>query len=225
MKRNALLILGSILFFLPAVASAQHYGPMGPGPGLPGLFQPQRIGQIHEGSVTISAMTGEIMNNHVAGGGLYYSWLMRSTPQFAIGVHVGGSVSPSAGTNYDGYETEVTSGMVGVEARFYIPAGLMDFWISGVAGVGVLSLTEYDAYGDSGEAITYSGGVVGFGAGISYYITPQLSMGGFVRAYRHFFPSDEYVTAPNADGVMEDFTANEYFGIWVVVGGSIAFHY
>ncbi|MBU1536765.1 hypothetical protein KKF84_15680, partial [Myxococcota bacterium] len=199
-----------------------HVG--GPGVGIPGMYEPRRIGQIHEGSATISAMTGEISNNHVAGGGIYYSWLFRSTPQFAMGVHVGGSVSPSDSTLGD-YQTEVTGGMVGFEGRFYIPAGLMDIWLSGVVGVGALSLTNYDLNGYETDSITFTGGVVGVGAGINYFITPELSVGGFVRAYRHFFKTEDTLIAPNANGAMEEFTANDYFGIWVVVGASIALHY
>ncbi len=229
MKKTLLILIGSILL-LPSLASAQ-YGPppgpgYGPGPepnagsGIPGMFQPRRIGQIHEGSATISAMTGEISNYHSAGGGIYYSWLFRSAPQFAIGVHLGGSVSPSK-ANEVGYDSEVTGGMVGVEGRFYIPAGLMDIWFSGVLGVGALSLTNYDDYGYEDGSQTYTGGVVGVGAGLSYFVTPQLSVGGFVRAYRHFFKEEDTVTT--ADG--DTYTANEYFGIWVVVGGSIALHY
>jgi hypothetical protein len=222
MKRNLFILIGSILFLIPSISNAQMMvgPPMDPGPSASGLgmmFQPRRVGFVHEISVTASKLTGVAGEDFVAGAGMYYSGLFRTTPQFAWGLHAGISGS----THIDGYGETVHS-MAGLEGRFYIPVGLIDLWVSGVVGVG--SLTETwdtgtDGYSEEGE--THTGALLGLGVGASYYISPSLSVGGYIRVYRQTFDDDKVITL---DG-NEEMTPSEYYGNWLSVGGFVALHY
>jgi hypothetical protein len=202
------------LALLPLAASAQYYGDPGAGPGMSPYFEPHRFGWIHEGSLAVAGLTGEGREDYSGGGGAYYSGLFRLQPSVAVGLHVaGGSISLG-----DGIESELTTinyGVVAGEGRVYIPAGMIDFWGSIVIGGGYFD----EVVSDDLTAENRNGPVVGFGAGGSFFITPNMSIGAQFRMYRMF---------PNNNEAIEGTTmgsSTDYVGLWWTLGVVGALHY
>ncbi|MBU1221482.1 hypothetical protein KKF34_17225 [Myxococcota bacterium] len=213
MKRLLLSLATVLVTLFPAISSAQFHvdpigGPAGPGP----MMQPRRVGFVHEFSLVVSGLTGEGAKDYVAGGGAYYTGLFRAQPNFAIGIHTGFSYAMHAETN-----DEIQHAIFAGEARFYIPLGpMMEAWAAVNLGGGSLQEVRDTGYDDESR----SGLLVGFGLGLNWFISPNLSFGGFFRLYRLMWKDDAYVET--ADGT---FTEAEYYGLWWTVGGSVTLHY
>ncbi|MBN2724260.1 MAG: hypothetical protein JXR95_09335 [Deltaproteobacteria bacterium] len=218
MKSTVLSIMLFSLTLIPGVSQAQfHVDPIGgpAGPGM-GMMQPRRVGFIHEFSGVVSGLTGEGKQDFVAGAGGYYSGLFRSNPNFAFGIHAG----VSGATSVDGFGN-IVHGVVAGEARIYIPLGpMMEMWGSLVVGGG--SLKEIWTEDDGTETgNTRTGPVFGAGAGISWFISPNISVGGFFRLYRLMWKDDGVVEFE--DGT--EYSESDYYGLWWTVGGFVALHY
>lgn len=214
MKFATFIFSLSALCLLPLAASAQYYGDPGAGPGMSPYFEPHRFGWIHEGSLAVAGLTGEGREDYSGGGGAYYSGLFRMQPSVAIGLHVaGGSISLG-----DGLESELSTinyGVVAGEGRIYIPAGMIDFWGSVVIGGGYFDeVTSEDLTSEN-----RSGPVVGFGAGGSFFITPNMSIGAQFRMYRMFPNNNEAIEGTDMG------SSSDYVGLWWTLGVVGALHY
>lgn len=217
MKRLLLSLATVLVTLFPAISSAQFHvdpigGPAGPGP----MMQPRRVGFVHEFSGVVSGLTGEGAKDYVAGGGVYYTGLFRAQPNFAIGIHTGVSFA----SHVDGYG-DIAHAIFAGEARFYIPLGpMMEAWAAVNLGGGSLQERWDDGSGYVVEGESRSGLLVGFGAGLNWFISPNMSVGGFFRLYRLMWKDDAYVET--SEGT---YTEAEYYGLWWTVGGSVTLHY
>ncbi len=214
MKTFFLSCIACLILLAPLGASAQMYGgPMGGGPMTP-FFEPHRFGFIHEGSLAVAGLTGEGRSDYSGGGGAYYSGLFRPQPSFAFGLHIAGG-HIQLGTGYLGDDSTLNYGVVAGEGRIYIPAGMIDLWGSIVIGGGYMDEVIY--YDQVDSNMSRSGAVVGFGAGGSFFITPNMSVGAQFRMYR-MFPGDNEIEGSNS-------TASDYYGLWWTFGVVGALHY
>ncbi|MBU1242037.1 hypothetical protein KKD52_16250 [Myxococcota bacterium] len=213
MKITTFLFTASVLLLMPLAASAQMY--TGPGTGMTPYFEPHRFGWVHEGSLAVAGLTGEGREDYTGGGGGYYSGLFRLQPSLALGVHVaGGYINLGDGTTGD--TSTLNYQLVAGEGRVYIPAGMIDFWGSIVIGGGRMDETVSTSYVSQEVR---SGAVVGFGAGGSFFITPNVSIGAHLRMYR-MFPSEDEAVAESDVG-----SSTDYVGLWWTVGVNAALHY
>jgi len=214
MKFATFIFSFSALFLLPLAASAQYYGAPGADPGMSPYFEPHRFGWIHEGSLAVAGLTGEGREDYSGGGGAYYSGLFRLQPSVAVGLHVAAG-SITLGEDLNGDMSTISYGVVAGEGRIYMPAGMIDFWGSIVIGGGSLDETINNSYLSTE---TRSGPVVGFGAGGSFFITPNMSVGAQFRMYR-MFPNNNDVVDGSAG------SSTDYVGLWWTLGVVGALHY
>ena len=214
MKITTFFFTITTFLLLPLAASAQMYG----GPGTPGMtpfFEPMRYGWIHEGSLAVAGLTGEGRQDYSGGGGVNYSGLFRPQPGVAFGLHVAaGSITLGDGTT--GEASTLSYGVVAGEGRVYIPTGMIDLWGSVIVGGGTMDETINNEYISTQ---TRSGPVVGFGAGGSFFLTPNMSIGAQFRMYR-MFPSDNEAV----DGSTVD-SSSDYVGLWWTLGVVGSLHY
>lgn len=214
MKITTFLFTVTTLLLLPLAASAQMYGGPG-GPGMTPFFEPMRYGWVHEGSLAVAGLTGEGREDYSGGGGVYYSGLFRPQPGIGIGLHVAAGYI-TLGDGLEGEASTLNYSVIAGEGRVYIPTGMIDLWGSVIVGGGAIDETISTNY-TSTE--TRSGPVVGFGAGGSFYITPNMSVGAQFRMYR-MFPSDNEAV----DG-SEVESSTDYVGLWWTLGVVGTLHY
>lgn len=203
-----------LIALVPALAEAQgQYDPVLESP----RASPSRVGFVNEFSAVYSGLTGKGASDYVAGGGIYYSGLLRSSPILAFGLHAG----LSGATSLDSYG-DIIHGVIAGEGRLYLPIGpMVDIWGSLVLGAGFLQETwsTNNYYAD--EGVTRFGPVFGAGAGIGWFLGPNLSVGAYFRLYRMLWDDDDYVNTLN-DGAISEAS---YYGLWWTLGGYIALHY
>ncbi len=214
MKLTTFLFTLSTLILLPLAASAQYYGAPG-GPGMSPYFEPHRFGWVHEGSLAVAGLTGEGREDYSGGGGVYYSGLFRPQPSLGLGLHVAAG-SITLGEDLAGEMSTLSYAVVAGEGRVYIPAGMIDFWGSVIIGGGSLDETVNTTYTSTS---TRTGPVVGFGAGGSFFITPNMSIGAQFRMYRMFPRDDEAVETSEVD------SSTDYVGLWWTLGVVGTLHY
>jgi len=215
MKRAFLsTIITMVLLLVPALSRAQvQNDPVRRNP----MHSPNRIGIVNEFSGVISGLTGKGASDYVAGGGVYYSGLLRSSPILAFGLHAG----LSGATSIDGYG-DIIHGVIAGEGRIYLPMGpVVDIWGSVVLGVGFLQETWSTNNYYAEDGVTRSGPVLGGGAGIGWYLGPNLSVGAYVRLYRLLWNDSDYVNTLDDGAISEA----EYYGLWWTLGGYVALHY
>jgi len=216
MKKRILLsiLVSMVLALVPALSGAQVVNdPVLQNPVLP----PNRIGFVNEFSGVFSGLTGKGASDYVAGGGVYYSGLLRSSPILALGIHAG----ISGATSIDGYG-DIIHGVIAGEGRLYLPMGpVVDIWGSVVLGLGFLQETWSTNNYYTEEGVTRTGPVFGAGAGIGWYLGPNLSVGGYFRLYRLLWNDGDYVNTLDDGAISEA----DYYGLWWTLGGYVALHY
>jgi hypothetical protein len=211
MKRAFIsIIITMVVALVPVLSGAQVLNE-------PGLQSPNRIGFVNEFSGVFSGLTGKGASDYVAGGGVYYSGLLRSSPILAFGIHAG----LSGATSLDGYG-DIIHGVIAGEGRLYLPMGpVVDIWGSVVLGVGFLQETWSTNNYYTEEGVMRSGPVLGVGAGIGWYLGPNLSVGGYLRLYRLLWNDGDYVNTLDDGAISEA----DYYGLWWTLGGYVALHY
>jgi len=211
MKRLIPSLFATILFLAPLPTLAQESdegippeetpqsNASAPPPSAP-VFIPVRTGWVHEGAVGVYGM----FEGDSGGFGAHYTGLYRPQPGYAFGLHAGAS-----SIDYKDQDVRRDSTVLHVqlaaEGRAYLHHADWDLWAAVV--IGGAWYTETDSTSDAIEMAV--GPMLGFGVGLSFFLSPELSVGGYFRMYR-LFPLED------SEGT---------FALWATFGAVASLHF